>query len=356
VNILYFSSVGWDWIHQRPHFLAKELAKAGHQVTFLSIGASTERMSVQEGLRVVQMRRVRGYMRSGFLRRGLQIRLNTLINLGEYSRIILTNPVQFELFSAKSLSQFLCYDCMDFLPEFYRGRTKRQMLQWEERLCRRASRVIASSAVIGEWLQEQYGLQQAPVMIRNGYDPAAFAELSPTAEAKTLGYMGTLDEKWFDLPSVLPFARAHPDWSIHLVGPASPALRKQLSSHSNVVFHGAMPHREALAVMAKVKVVMIPFIRNHLIDGVDPVKLYEYLALGKPVVSTFWESLRPFAAYENLQFYQDATSFEAQVLACSHKRYQVPEGFSAENSLKTRARAFLSTLTDLEGEDHEADG
>lgn len=135
------------------------------------------------------------------------------------------------------------------------------------------------------------------VEIGNGVDVALFERAAATprlpAEMAALprpiiGYAGALAE-WIDLDLMEHVARAFPHATLVLVGPAvGPNVRpaERFASLPNVRWLGAKPHDELPHYVAAMDVCLIPFRITPLTWGVNPNKLWEYFALGKPVVCT----------------------------------------------------------------------
>jgi glycosyltransferase involved in cell wall biosynthesis len=135
------------------------------------------------------------------------------------------------------------------------------------------------------------------VEIGNGVDFALFdaAFTSPRHPREIaelprprIGYAGALAE-WIDLDLMAEVARAFPTGTLVLVGPAvGPRVRPTefFAGIPNVVWLGSKPHEDLPHWVAEMDVCLIPFRLNDLTRGVNPNKLYEYLAVGKPVVAT----------------------------------------------------------------------
>jgi glycosyltransferase involved in cell wall biosynthesis len=104
--------------------------------------------------------------------------------------------------------------------------------------------------------------------------------------------------EWFDFNLVAMAARQRPDVSFVLIGPAGLA-RQRLPKLPNLHVIGPVPWSELPPYLQHSAVGLIPFdIRNHrdLINGVNPLKLYEYAACGIPIVSVAWPELRKLNA------------------------------------------------------------
>ena len=121
------------------------------------------------------------------------------------------------------------------------------------------------------------GLQAT--VIPNGYTMSSLPAPSSLAAREVIGYVGTIG-RWFDWPLVLEMACALPSLRIQLIGPEfvpRPVLP------SNVEMIPECSQAEAVDHIRKFRVGLIPFLRMPLTESVDPIKYYEYRALGVPV-------------------------------------------------------------------------
>jgi glycosyltransferase involved in cell wall biosynthesis len=101
-----------------------------------------------------------------------------------------------------------------------------------------------------------------------------------------IGYYGTF-AAWFDYDLVNRFARARPQYTIALIGPDLDGTRARLSgSFPNLVFLPAMAYDELPRHAAWFDVCIIPFLLNEITYATSPLKVFEYMAMGKPIVST----------------------------------------------------------------------
>jgi glycosyltransferase involved in cell wall biosynthesis len=136
-----------------------------------------------------------------------------------------------------------------------------------------------------------------PVELVNACDPDHFTPDGPVADVLAgipgprLGYIGSIDERAFDGPLVASVARLRPDWSFVLVGGATPAGLRALDGLPNVHLLGPMEYARVPSFLRGVDVCLIPYRTDGRARYVHPKKLYEYLAVGKPVVSTPLPSL-----------------------------------------------------------------
>lgn len=110
------------------------------------------------------------------------------------------------------------------------------------------------------------------------------AELMSALPRPIIGYVGGI-HKVFDVQMMMSMARARPDWSWVLVGPQQTPTR-EMRRMPNIYLTGPKPHRELPDYIRRFDVGIVPYILNGYSETVVPTKINEYLAMGKPVVST----------------------------------------------------------------------
>jgi hypothetical protein len=178
---------------------------------------------------------------------------------------------------------------MDDFPAFHQGRAARLMAQTEQALLSRVDCVTASSSA----LVTKFAARHANVIaVLNGFDLQALPVTSSRGtppERPVLGYVGTLRE-WFDWSLLCQLAHAIPQATVRLIGPMDTPAPSGLPA--NVQCWPACSHPVAMQHMAQFTAGLIPFKLNALTASVDPIKYYEYAALGVPVLSTLFGEMR----------------------------------------------------------------
>lgn len=209
----------------------------------------------------------------------------------------------------------IIYDCHDVLSGF--RLVARSLVDAEENVFRAADLVVFSSRHLLEtntagkpWLREK------SVLIRNAVEEAWLLqpELRDDRARQrqvVIGYIGALDF-WFDIEAVEKAARKHPEWRFELVGRVEDThIQRRLAGLANVYFRGEIPHGELHARLAEFDVGLIPFLRNELTMGTNPIKLYEYFSHGMPVVSVQLPELEDYS--QHVYLYQHAAEFVTQL-------------------------------------------
>lgn len=117
----------------------------------------------------------------------------------------------------------------------------------------------------------------------------------PPANAPLIGYVGALTAMRLDPEILLEISRKKPDWQIVLVGPEDDVfLQSALHQQSNVHFLGRKPLDELPAYLQHFNVCINPQLLNEITIGNYPLKIDEYLAMGKPSVATDTKTMQLF--------------------------------------------------------------
>ena len=306
MQLIYLSPLPWTSFAQRPHkFVEWFHARAGRRVlwvdpypTRLPIPSDFRRIGVREvhtgatpppWLEVVQVRGMPIEPIPGFGRMNAWLWISLLQRLERFAAssetlVAIGKPSLLALRVLDRLPRSpALYDAMDNFPAFYKGVSHASMRRREQQLVRRASIMWASSTALKDrWSAIRRDIRLVP----NGLDPKALPDFDATGSGqggKVLGYVGTM-ASWVDWSWLIALARARPNDLVRLIGPVlvPPPMRLP----SNIEILPPCGHREALRAMQSFDVGLIPFLRNELTDCVDPIKFYEYRALGLPVLST----------------------------------------------------------------------
>jgi teichuronic acid biosynthesis glycosyltransferase TuaH len=170
---------------------------------------------------------------------------------------------------------------------------------------------------------------------------------------KVVGFIGNLDELRIDYLLLKKIALAHPDKTLLLIGPVNSPEPKTigLDKLPNVVFTGSRRLEELPPLLQHIDCALIPFLCNTLTESIYPLKINEYLAAGKPVVSTsFSDDIRSFAdciylAENQEEFIRmiDEAIFENNA-GLEQRRLEVANS----NSWEARIRQFGQIVSDFE--------
>jgi hypothetical protein len=235
------------------------------------------------------------------------------------------------------------YDAMDDFPSFYSGLSRRSMGSREREIGRLVDFVWTSSTPLFERWSRRRGEVQ---LVCNALDPFVIPLVSRTdakVDTKVFGYVGTVAQ-WFDWQWVDALAKARPQDEVRIIGPII-GTRKPPSLPANVTFRPACSHDQAMSEMSRFDVGLIPFKKTHLTNSVDPIKYYEYRAVGMPVVSTEFGEMALRKTEDGLYLATENSLDQLIERALEYKRAEVArQKFLAENSWDSRfdAAGFLS--------------
>lgn len=182
------------------------------------------------------------------------------------------------------------YDAMDDYPQFYRGLSRSTFSQREQGVVQRVSTMAVSSTQLYKYWQARRSDVQ---LIRNGLMLDYFLPLVSrriNLPPPVFGYVGTIAH-WFDWDWIINLAKLFPAACVRLIGPCYVSVPENLPR--NIELLPACDHAAAIQAMRSFTVGLIPFRLDQLTASVDPIKFYEYRALGIPVVATaFGEMLQ----------------------------------------------------------------
>lgn len=307
-EIVILSSINWEYYWQRPQQLAVEFAALGCKVLYVQgdwSNVNLSRRPSESEWAPLMNQAIRSTLKE---ERGVQICTPivraTIGNVepveiteawltGVCEALALQNPIfwvvgwqwgqHVDLLRARGQ---VIYDCVDDLSGF--DWATPAILAAEERLVQNASLAVGVSRKLVERLRSRGCPAE---LLPNGVEPERFTPAleSPRARrwsAPVLGFVGALAE-WVDTELLARIAQSFPQATLLLVGGNDGADFAPLRGLKNLVMVGRVPYEELPAYMAEMDVALVPFKRGReLLDCADAIKVYEYLAAGRPVVTT----------------------------------------------------------------------
>lgn len=354
-DVIVLPITDWDFRFQRSQQLALQFARNGHRVVYLkttfndSSSLVLEReiapLVVEATLSVVRPLSVyRGHVGPQLAESWL-MQFDALRRTGGIHESIVIVDLPFWRPLASALRERygwkIAYDCMDDHSGF--STNSGPMLRQEAALTREADLVLVTARA----LQERWrGVNPRCVLVPNAaaYDhferrpadvPAELASLS----APVVGYYGAISD-WFDSELVAGIARARPNWSIALIGSTFGADLSPFDGVANVHLLGERPYAVLPGYLHAFDVALIPFKITPLTKSTDPVKFYEYLSAGKPVVATQLPELVALADDRLLRVAATSAEFVRQIEVSLTERsadlVSVRQAFARTNTWEER--------------------
>lgn len=240
----------------------------------------------------------------------------------------------FEYFQKNS---FVVYDLVDEILAFGRVRNDRMLLELENQVLKRADILLSSSQTLMERKIKQSSREGKSLFLPNGVDCSRFSIETGkvTQQNPTIGFIGHISKRSINYNLVQSVAAARPDWTLLFVGPGTEEDKNALKEgYPNIVIQDPVSGTEVPRVIREFDIGMIPYnTEKEDMDYVFPRKACEYLAAGKPVISTPLkevECLRPY-----VQVATDAEGFIRKA-----------EEVTDENEIATEARRTFAKKYD----------
>jgi len=354
VRVLYLQHVDWNWIPQRPHFLAAELSRLGHDLRVFHLRAWRRFGLVDQdpGIELPVAPTAVGCLprwSRPVVRQGdaaLVRRLGRTARALRPDVVWVTHP-RLEPLVRKLTGVPVVYDCMDLAPDMA-GADQRYVRSLETRLAARADTTIASSSRIMDELSRRYPAAAGPFLIRNAcradfaWPAVAASDARPDAADGPVRvlFFGTIGP-WLDMALLAALATA-PGVLLKIIGP----VRTVLPPEVRPCVSGAMPQLELLEIARTwPDVLLLPFRCDDFAESVDPVKLYEYVGLDRPILAPPLRVLRPAEPF--LSYYRSVPEALAAVRAGAHDTpgdRSVRRAFVASNTWSARAREVDALL------------
>ena len=335
-DIVIISSIDWNFLWQVHQEIALRFAQTGNRVFYIeNTGVRAPRLS--DAGRILS--RLRNWTRAARAHGVGQVAANVSVisplMLPPFSSLgRLANPFLFSLMVKRTLTRLRVRDpiiwtylptdtALDIIRDLRTPKSKviyycvadfsqltsdrRRLQEVERRLIRESDLVFANSSQVAEhcrqWSNDVHVFPPGvdfTKFVKNG-EPVPTVDQSITNRARppasssngsflaslpqpVIGYVGGL-HRFVDYDLLAALARARPDWSWAFVGPVHTKIG-QLATLPNVFFLGQKQHDELAPLIRDFDVCLVPYLINASTVTIAPVKINEYLAVGKPIVST----------------------------------------------------------------------
>jgi teichuronic acid biosynthesis glycosyltransferase TuaH len=305
MKILYMMHVEWGWIKQRPHFIAEGLSKNNTVQVFYE--TSFNKFIRSANPTTIPKRRLFNIPFRGRFKivSFLDVLINKIIvsiynKMYKYDVVWLCHPSHVKY--VKHLKIPIVYDCMDNHVEFeLRPKLGESISDYERYLFLNARHVFFSSEKLQSINVGSVNIKHSVLL--NGIS----SNLLVTTEEmefnvrrdgiiKNIMYFGTV-ASWFDFNAVSLLLSVCPLVRFTIIGPIEDGL--SVYRHERLKYTGPVEHEKLIDACKDADAFIMPFIVSDLILSVDPVKLYEYIAFGKPIISVNYPGLARFSNFIN---------------------------------------------------------
>jgi len=293
--LICFSHLRWHFVYQRPQHLMGRFARE-HRVFFIEEPVASDALEpwleshdVEEGIRIV-VPRIPGTLAGPEVEPTLRALLDQMLATEGIRRPLLYYFTPLALkYSDHIGASLVVYDCMDELSAF--AGAPPETIDLELALLARADLVFTGGVSLFEAKRHLHPNVHA---FPSSVDVAHFARartLRSDSEDQAplprprLGFYGVIDER-LDIGLIDAVAAMRPEWQLVMVGPVVKIDPAVLPRRSNIHWLGPKLYEELPLYLAGWDVALLPFARNQSTRFISPTKTPEYLAAGRPVVST----------------------------------------------------------------------
>lgn len=360
MKISYLLHIDWNWIKQRPHFIAEGLNSLHKIKVFYPRSMKTIFTSRKQEPKFVQGIIQLPFSHLKFIRKLNEIIFYWLVKDSVQNSDIIwfTNPKQYsEIKPLIKPGIKLVYDCMDDISEFPHNKNNpllyKTVIEQEKKLVQESNLIFYSSSYLKEKMNRRYSISNKFKILNNAVDNSIIEKFNRSQfrnkinskKFYEIAYVGTISE-WFDFKILKTSLQRFPEINFILIGPAT----VEIPSHPRIICKGAIQHDLLPEALDSVDALMMPFLINELILSVNPVKLYEYIATGKPVISCDYEEIDQFKKF--IYTYKNEVEFEKFISDLINNKlktesFPIRKSFLQENTWDNRCKQVNEELKKL---------
>ncbi|RYY95390.1 MAG: glycosyltransferase family 1 protein [Chitinophagaceae bacterium] len=293
-DLLCFSHLRWNFVYQRPQHLLSRFAQHT-RVFFVEEpiwNDEADKLHISEPQKNVFV--VVPHLQKDIEGTDVQDRQRNLVSelvaMMEINKYFCWYYTPMALpFSDHLEPSMVVYDCMDELSAFKFAPA--ELKDNEQRLMNRADLVFTGGYSIYEAKKDRHAhIYPFPSSIDREHFAAARTAVQDPADQAAIphprfGFYGVIDER-FDIELIREAATQRPDWQFVLLGPVVKIDPDHLPRNENIHYLGGKDYKELPQYLSGWDVAIIPFAMNESTRFISPTKTPEYLAAGKPVIST----------------------------------------------------------------------
>ena len=360
-TLICFSHLRWNFVFQRPQHLMSRFAREMNVLYWeepVEIGPrETAYLQVREAPDSANVRVIVPHMPQGMPADAREAALSRLLDahLATVRGTLIAwyyTPMMLP-FSKHVTPDVTVYDAMDELSKFKFAPT--HLLDLEQELIDRADIVFTGGSSLYEAKKDRHhSVHCFPSSVdRAHFCKARSRQFEPGDQEDLprprLGFYGVIDER-FDTALLDEVARIRPDWSFVMVGPVVKISEDELPKRHNIHYLGAKTYAELPAYLSGWDVALMPFAMNESTQFISPTKTPEYLAGGKPVVSTpIKDVVRHYGQLEGVKIASTQEEFVAACEAALELSHNPESGWLAEADLLLSATSWDTTQARMAG-------
>ena len=360
-TLLCFSHLRWDFVFQRPQHLMGRFARSMSVVYWeepVVIGANeTPSLQVRQATDAPAVRIAVPHLPEGLSMTQAEAALTDLLDTFIAS---IRGPLVAWYYTPMMLpfsrgigADAVVYDAMDELSKFRFA--PEMLLGLEQELIDSADLVFTGGSSLYEAKKDRHSSVHCfPSSVDRAHFAKARGAAADPADQQDLphprlGFYGVIDER-FDIDLLGEIAALRPDWSFVMVGPVVKIAEDELPRAANIHYLGGRTYAELPAYLGGWDVALMPFAMNESTQFISPTKTPEYLAGGKPVVSTpVKDVVRHYGQLEGVGIASTADEFVAACETALAQSRNRESGWLAEADLLLAASSWDTTQARMAG-------
>jgi len=356
--------VPWNWIKQRPHFIAEKLSNFYNINVFcpeplidfhkklVNNKNTLKNLNIINLLKIPLSRKINILNKiETFYNKSI---LNNYINQSDI--IWLTAPENFNVILKYVKNQKIVYDCMDDFLEFPAIKNNeilyKKYFELEKLLVNKCDLIICSSKYLKYKLINKYNIVEQKISIINNaielneektnYFTQQIQQYYDLEYLK-MAYVGTIS-KWFDFDLILESIEKYQNICYYLFGPTEVSIPK----NNRIKYFGSKNHSEIFRIMSEADALIMPFLPNELVYSINPVKLYEYIYCCKPILCLKYPETERFENYVYL--YKEHSEYLEYINKLNDKKLELKQdknqyiNFVLSNTWDYRIKNIIESL------------
>lgn len=270
MQIIYPPTIHWEGgiVFQRPQQLMKAFAKKGYRAVFMEYGRYDGTVYFRDGVEVCDCR--------------------SLLPKAKETSILWVSHPPYYRFTETMQADLLVFDYIDEAAEEFAIWNNSDLKEAMEK----ADVITVVSQRLYDIVTEQFPTKHV-ILLPNAADYEHFCNAKKVAAPSDmmhisqpiLGFIGSLTT-WIDTELIQQLAKLRPDWSIVLIGNDYINVEGIFADYPNVYFLGRKLYNELPPYVGQFAIGLVPFQVRNMTHSSSPIKMYEYLAAGLPVIST----------------------------------------------------------------------
>ena len=360
-TLICFSHLRWNFVFQRPQHLMSRFARDMAVIFWeepVEIGSKeTAYLQVREADNSDNVRIVVPHLPEGMPEDAREAALARLLDahLSAVRGPLIAwyyTPMMLP-FSKHITPDVTVYDAMDELSKFKFA--PEHLLDFEQELIDRADIVFTGGSSLFEAKKDRHNnVHCFPSSVdRTHFIKARARQFEPADQEDLprprLGFYGVIDER-FDTDLLDNVAAMRPDWTFVMLGPVVKISQDELPKRPNICYLGGKSYDQLPAYLSGWDVALMPFAMNESTQFISPTKTPEYLAGGKPVVSTpIRDVVRHYGHLEGVKIASTAQEFVEACESALELSHDSKSGWLAEADIMLSATSWDTVQARMAG-------